>query len=151
MDHAEDDSPGGGASHDTLIDALGQTAFTVMAVLTRVAAQNDISLTQLRLMGILRDRRVRMSGLAEFLGLEKSTLSGLVARAEKRDLLARVAGDGDGRAVDVVITPAGSALAERVFADVRRALEPTTSAIGADDRRALARLLGELLAGAPSP
>jgi len=96
---------------DGLIDALAQTAYTVMAVLNRVGAEHDLSLTQLRVMGILRDRRLRITALAEHLGLEKSTMTGLVDRAEKRGLLARAPSATDGRAVDVFITPAGEALA----------------------------------------
>lgn len=41
-----------------------------MAVLTKVAADNELSLTQLRVLAILRDRRLRMTALAGYLGLE---------------------------------------------------------------------------------
>ncbi|MGY1962144.1 MarR family transcriptional regulator [Nocardia gipuzkoensis] len=60
-----------------------------MAVLTRIGSEHDLSLTQLRLLGLLRDRRPRMTDLAAFLGLDKSTMSGLVERAERRGLVAR--------------------------------------------------------------
>jgi DNA-binding MarR family transcriptional regulator len=59
-----------------------------MAVLSSVAADNDLSPAQLRVLAILRDRRVRISALAAYLGLDRSTISGLVERA-KRGLLAR--------------------------------------------------------------
>ncbi|MBL7622848.1 MULTISPECIES: hypothetical protein [unclassified Frankia] len=45
---------------------MAQIAYTVMAVLTRVAAEHDLSLTQLRVFGILRDHRPRMAELADF-------------------------------------------------------------------------------------
>ena len=70
---------------DGLVNALAQAAFVTMAVLTKVAADNELSLTQLRVLAILRDRRLRMAVLAGDLGLEKSTMTGLVDRAEKRD------------------------------------------------------------------
>ena len=76
----------GDAVPDGLVDALAQAAFMTMAVLTKVAADNDLSLTQLRVLAILRDRRLRMTALADYLGLEKSTMTGLVNRAEKRGL-----------------------------------------------------------------
>lgn len=63
------------------------------------------SLTQLRLLGVLRDRRPRMTELAAFLGLDKSTLSGLVDRAERRGLVARDKNPQDRRVVDVFLTP----------------------------------------------
>src|SRR3984957_17472928 len=46
---------------DDLIDALVTTSFATMAVLTRIAAEHDLSLTQLRGLGILRDRRGKMA------------------------------------------------------------------------------------------
>jgi DNA-binding MarR family transcriptional regulator len=106
------------------VDALVRTSFEVMGVLTRVGAEHDLSLTQLRVLGILRDRRARMTELAAYLGLDKSTLSGLVDRAEKRGLLARGKNPEDGRVVDVFMTPAGSELADRVYVEVRRELAP---------------------------
>ena len=130
---------------DALVDALAQSAFAVIGVVTRVGAAHDLSLTQMRVLGILRDRRLRMAELAAFLGLEKSTMSGLVERAERRGLLARAKSAGDGRAVDVFMTTEGRELAERVHDQVRRALAPTTSRLDADQRRAVTRLLEQML------
>jgi DNA-binding MarR family transcriptional regulator len=138
-------SSGGDTPEEALLDALAQSAFVVMGVLTRIAASHDLSLTQMRTLGILRDRRPKMAELADFLGLERSTLSGLVDRAERRGLLARDRNADDGRAVDVFMTPAGLELAERVHAEVRRALLPATSRLDAKERRALTRLLEQML------
>ena len=52
------------AGQDDLIDALVTASFATMAVLTRIAAEHDLSLTQLRVLAILRDRRVKMTELA---------------------------------------------------------------------------------------
>src|SRR5580693_2639814 len=101
-----------------------------MAVLNKVGADNDLSLTQLRVLAILRDRRLRMTALADYLGLEKSTKTGLVGRAARRGLLERAPGDGDGRAVEVSLSPAGARLAERLYAQVEQALAPVTGALG---------------------
>jgi DNA-binding MarR family transcriptional regulator len=122
-------SPGAPAAAD-LVDALAQTSFVVMGVLSRVGAEHDLSLTQMRVLGILRDRRPRMAELAQFLGLEKSTMSGLVDRAERRGLLARGRSADDRRAVEVFMTDSGLELAERVRAEVARALAPATSHLG---------------------
>lgn len=43
-------------STDALVDGLVRSAFQVMGVLTRIGAEYDLSLTQLRVLGILRDR-----------------------------------------------------------------------------------------------
>ena len=101
-----------------LNDALVRVSFAAMAVLNRVGAEHDLSLTQLRVFGILRDRRIKMSELADHLGLDKSTISGLVDRAEKRGLLQRAPNPADGRGVDVFLTTAGTELAGRGAAQV---------------------------------
>jgi DNA-binding MarR family transcriptional regulator len=129
-----------------LVDALVQSGFVVMGAVTRIGAAHDLSLTQMRVLGILRDRRLRMTELATWLGLEKSTMSGLVERAERRGLLARARSAGDGRAVDVYMTAEGSELAERVHEEIRRALAPMTDRLDAAQRDAVTRLLERMMA-----
>jgi DNA-binding MarR family transcriptional regulator len=130
---------------DGLVDALVQAAFATMAVLTKVGADNDLSLTQLRVLAILRDRRLKMTALADYLGLEKSTMTGLVDRAEKRGLLERAPSASDGRAVDVFLSPEGAELAERLYAHVVRSLSPLTSELAPADQRRLQTLLERML------
>ncbi|WP_067475162.1 MarR family winged helix-turn-helix transcriptional regulator [Nocardia amamiensis] len=136
-------------SDDALEDALVRTSFRVMAVLTRIGSEHELSLTQLRLLGLLRDRRPRMTDLAAFLGLDKSTMSGLVERAERRGLVARGKSPQDRRVVDVFITPMGSELAQRVQEEIRAALAPYTDRLAADDRQVLTQLL-DSVSGTPT-
>jgi len=133
------------ASQQELVDALVMTSFATMAALNRIAAEHDLSLTQLRVLAILRDRRVKMSELTNFLGLDKSTVSGLVDRAEKRGLLQRAPNPHDGRGVDVFLAPSGMRLAERGVAEVAQSLSPMTSAITPSEGRRLATLLERML------
>jgi DNA-binding MarR family transcriptional regulator len=131
---------------EALIDALARSAHQVVGVLTRVAAEHELSLTQLRVFAILRDReRLRMSALAAHLGLDRSTLSGLVARAEARGLLHRTADEEDGRAVGVALTAEGQAIADRVAEAVAAGLAPQIEALAPRDRGALTRLLEQTL------
>lgn len=127
------------------MDALAQAAFVTMAILNKLAGEHDLSLTQLRVFGILRDRRLRMAGLARFLGLEKSTMSGLVDRAERRGLVAREPNPDDGRAIDVFLTRQGLELAERLEAELQEALAPLTRRLAAADQRRLRDLLEQML------
>jgi DNA-binding MarR family transcriptional regulator len=138
---------GGPADPDAtaLIDALAQSAFVVIAALTRIAAEHDLSLTQLRVFGILRDRRLRMAALADYLGLDKSTMSGLVDRAERKGLLGREKDVDDGRAVIVFITPAGLEAAARVESEIRDALAPVTGRLEPRDQQQLTDLLEQML------
>ncbi|MGV9616621.1 MarR family winged helix-turn-helix transcriptional regulator [Nocardia xishanensis] len=133
-------------SDDALEEALVRTSFRMMAVLTRIGSEHDLSLTQLRLLGLLRDRRPRMTDLAAFLGLDKSTMSGLVERAERRGLVARGKSPQDRRVVDVFITPMGSELAQRIQEEIHAALAAYTDRLAADDRLVLTQLLN-LLSG----
>ena len=132
-------------STDALVDGLVRSAFQVMGVLTRIGAEHDLSLTQLRVLGIVRDRRPRMSDLAAFLGLDKSTLSGLIARAERRGLLARGTSPEDKRAVVVLITDAGRDLTQRLYEEALDALAPATGRLDPEQRKQLAQLLEPLL------
>ena len=136
-----------GAGQRELIDALVRSSFEVMAVLSRIAAEHDLSLTQLRVLGILRDRRIRMRELAGYLGLDKSTVSGLVDRAEKRGLVQRAPSPADGRAVDVFLTAAGTELAGSGAVQLARALSPMTGTLTAAQARQLTALLGRCLDG----
>jgi DNA-binding MarR family transcriptional regulator len=139
------------ASRPELIDALVRTSFTTMAVLSRVAAEHDLSLTQLRVLAILRDRRIKISELADYLGLDKSTISSLVDRAERRGLVRRVPNPLDRRGVDVLLSPAGMELADRGAAQIARSLSPMTSALTRAEAHRVTALLERMLAPADQP
>lgn len=130
---------------DRLVDALGEAAFRTMGPLTGLAADAGLSLTQLRVLAILRDRRLRIGDLAEYLGLEKSTMTGLVARSEKKGLLAREPNADDARAVDVVLTEAGRATLVPLESAMRDVLLPFTARLSAADRKHLRALLEQML------
>ena len=138
---AQPDSP----DQRELIDALVTTSFATMAVLNRIAAEHDLSLTQIRVLAILRDRRVKMSELADYLGLDKSTITGLVDRAERRGLLQRTPNPVDGRAVDVMLSAAGMELAERGATEIAWSLSPMTSTLTRADAHRLTALLERML------
>jgi DNA-binding MarR family transcriptional regulator len=131
--------------HQLLISALVRASFATTAVLSRVAAEHDLSLTQLRVLAILRDRRVRMSELADYLGLDKSTISGLVERAEKRGLLQRAPNPADGRATDVFLTAQGIQLAALGERKIAQSLSPMTSKLTKTQTRQLTTLLEHVL------
>lgn len=127
--------------HVELIDALVPIVFGTTAALNKIGADNDLSLTQLRVLGILRDRRPRMAELADYLGLKKSTMSGLIDRAEKKGLLARSPSLEDSRAIDVFLTEAGQALVDRLHRQLQEALAPMTSRLNPSEQRQLRDLL----------
>ncbi|SHH96006.1 MarR family winged helix-turn-helix transcriptional regulator [Pollutimonas bauzanensis] len=133
------------APREGLADALATTAFVTMAVINKIGAENDLSLSLIRVLGILWDRRPRMAELADYLGLEKQTMSGLIARAEKRGLVARAPNKEDGRATDVFLTSDGAKLVKRLHVQGQRALAPLIEQLSASDQQLLQELLQRML------
>jgi MarR family transcriptional regulator, lower aerobic nicotinate degradation pathway regulator len=131
---------------DELMDNLVQVSFAVTAVLSRVAAEQDLSLTQLRVLGILRDREPTMAELATYLGLERSTVSGLIDRAVQRGLVRKDADPDDGRAVRVSLTPESRRQASRLTAEIAGLIAPLTDRLSPGERCRLTALLTKALA-----
>ena len=129
------------ASDEGLADALVTTAFVTMAVINKIGAENDLSLSLIRVLGILWDRRPRMAELADYLGVEKQTMSGLITRAEKRGLVARAPKEEDGRATDVFLTGDGAKLVKRVRVQGQQALAPIIEQLSESDQQLLQKLL----------
>ena len=138
-------APSADIAQQELISALVRASFATTAVLSRVAAEHDLSLTQLRVLAILRGRRVRMSELADYLGLDKSTISGLVDRAEMRGLLQRAPNPADGRATDVFLTAEGVQLADLGEGKITRSLSPMTGTLTRAETLRLTALLEHVL------
>ncbi len=130
---------------EDLRDSLVQVSFTVIAVLTRVAAEHDLSLTQLRVLGILRDREPTMAELATYLGLERSTVSGLIDRATQRGLVCKTSHPDDGRSVRVSLTAEAQRLATGVIAEIGALTAPLTGRLNSSEQKRLTALLGKVL------
>jgi DNA-binding MarR family transcriptional regulator len=107
--------------HLGLVDALAQLTFLVQGTLARRAAANDVSIIQMRLLGVLRDREPGMNDLARVLELDKSSITGLVDRAERRGLVKRTISKDDRRVFRVKLTKSGrSCRVSRVVLSRRR-------------------------------
>jgi DNA-binding MarR family transcriptional regulator len=128
-----------------LRDALAQMSFTLMAVLTEVAAEHDLSLTQLRVLGILRDREPTMAELATFTGLERSTISGLIDRAAARGLVRRIADPHDGRSVRVMLTESARELVPEITGTIGERMLPLTGRLNSVEQKRLTELLTKAL------
>jgi DNA-binding MarR family transcriptional regulator len=137
---------GGGQDHlEDLRDALVQISFALMAVLTEVAAEHDLSLTQVRVLGILRDREPTMADLATFTGLERSTVSGLIDRAAQRGLVTKTADLHDGRSVRVTLTESARGLVPEVTAAIGDRVKPLIGQLSTSEQKRLTALLTKAL------
>jgi len=141
----------GPSSDPAVLDAVVQLSFSVQDVLARVAARYDVSVTQARLFGTLRGREPTMGALKEHLALEKSSVSGLIDRAERRGLVTRTTGHSDGRAVHVRLTDRGAELANQFADEVYGELETLLAPLTDRDQRQLSELAGVILATRASP
>jgi DNA-binding MarR family transcriptional regulator len=127
------------------VDGIVQLSFLVHSVLGQTAARHDLTVPQVRLLGILRDREPGMLQLARYLGLDKSSVTGLIDRAERRGLVRRSAAVDDGRAVRVSTTALGRELTQRVNAEIDLKINGLGSTLKEVDRRILTRLVGQVV------
>lgn len=114
-------------------------------MLERRAAEYDLSIVQTRLLGVLRDRKPTMHELARFLGLDKSSVTGLVDRAERRGLVARVPSTTDRRAVLVSLTDDGRSLVSQAAARFEADVSTLLSRLAQRERETLSRIVSRLL------
>jgi DNA-binding MarR family transcriptional regulator len=129
-----------------LVDALVQLSFRVQALLAHTAGAHHLSLVQLRLLGVLRDREPGVLELARYLGLDKSSVTGLVDRAERRGLVQRRPAPHDGRAICVSVTARGRQLTAEVAAEVEREIQALAAGLSAADQKRLIAIALRLLA-----
>jgi MarR family transcriptional regulator, lower aerobic nicotinate degradation pathway regulator len=128
-----------------LVDSLVQLSFVVQEVLVRVSAEHNLSMTQLRLLGILRDHTPPMSAIAEHLGLDRSSITGLVDRAERRGLVSRTASRHDARVTIVKATSAGLKLGRQLSAIITTEIEALVEDLPRTERTCIVRAAGSVL------
>lgn len=137
-------------THDTnelsLVDALAQLSYVIQSALGRVAADHDLTVVQLRLLGILRDRCPTVNQLADVLQLDKSSVTGLVDRAEQRGLVRRTASTVDRRSVHVAITAVGKRLARQGAAAFEADIATLVDGLTDAQRSRLAAVAGHIIA-----
>jgi MarR family transcriptional regulator, lower aerobic nicotinate degradation pathway regulator len=128
------------ADTDPVIDGLVQLTWVVIDALAAATAGHDISLTQLRLLGMLRDRSPSMAAIADRLKLDRSSVSGLIDRAERRGLVARRTSTEDARVTLIDRTDAGEALTATLASSVSARLEELLQKVPPADRITLVRI-----------
>jgi MarR family transcriptional regulator, lower aerobic nicotinate degradation pathway regulator len=129
----------------SIVDGLAQLSFLTLGLLERRAGEHRVSVTQTRLLGVLRDRTPTMHALATLLGLDKSSATGLVDRAERRGLVRRVPSSADRRVVLVELTDAGRLLVSEVGGGFEADVATLLERLPPSDRSSLRRLVSRLL------
>ena len=128
------------------MDGLAQLSFLVQSALAETAGEHDLSIIQMRLLGVLRDREPTMNTLGRHLGLDKSSISGLVDRAQRRGLVSRAVSATDRRAIHVSITETGRRLAGQCVTKFAERIETLAAALSHSDRQRLSHFASQIVA-----
>jgi len=134
-----------------VVAGLVRASFLVNAVYAESARAYGLTVQQGQVLCVLMGRPYGMGDLGATLGLEKSSLTGLVDRAVRRGLVRREPDPDDRRAVQVVLTGEGLELAEDFYAVTCRRVAELAAGLSTPDRDRLAALLGTIVRDNEAP
>jgi DNA-binding MarR family transcriptional regulator len=126
--------------------ALVRMSHLVQHVFADVSRDHDVTPQQTQLLCMLIGGPVGMTELSRLLHLEKSSLTGLVDRVERRGLVARVRDARDRRACQVALTDEGAQLAVEAHHDVTGRLDTLAGELPDADMERLTSVITRLLA-----
>jgi DNA-binding MarR family transcriptional regulator len=126
--------------------ALVRMSHLVQHVFADVSRERDITPQQAQLLCMLIGGPVGMTELSRLLHLEKSSLTGLVDRVERRGLVTRTRGSHDRRACQVALTNEGERLAVESHGGVTARLNSLTTELRPADKEHLTSVIARLLA-----
>jgi DNA-binding MarR family transcriptional regulator len=130
---------------EQLAAVLLRLSFLVQRGYLEVSREHGLTPQQAQLLCMLLGGPVGMAELAGWLHLEKSSMTGLVDRAERRGLVGRVADARDRRACQVALTKQGTELATCFYDRVSRSLAALADELRPADRRRLAQSINQIL------
>jgi DNA-binding MarR family transcriptional regulator len=136
-----------------LAAALVRLSHLVQHVFADVSRDYDLTPQQTQLLCVLIRGPVGMTELSRLLHLEKSSLTGLVDRVERRGLVARARDVHDRRACQIALTDDGVQLAASSHEAVTARLDTLARELRPADRTRLASGIAQILAehGAATP
>jgi DNA-binding MarR family transcriptional regulator len=126
--------------------ALVRLSHLVQHVFADVSRDHDITPQQTQLLCMLIGGPVGMTELSRLMHLEKSSLTGLVDRVERRGLVARVRDARDRRACQIALTDEGARLAVESHRDVTGRLDTLAGELPDADQERLTSVIAGLLA-----
>lgn len=120
--------------------ALVQLSHLVQRAFIDVGRSHDLTPQQAQLLCVLaqEEHGVGMSELGKMLNLEKSSVTGLVDRVQRRALVERVADSCDRRALKIKLTAEGLRLANAAHEGVVEKLEEMAAGLPVDQRDVVA-------------
>jgi DNA-binding MarR family transcriptional regulator len=128
-----------------IAEALTRLSQLVAHVFADVSRSRDLTPQQAQLLCTLLEGPIGMTELGRLLHLEKSSLTGLVDRVERRGLVVRTRDPDDRRASQVALTGEGARLAVDSHGDVTARLEALADELAPADRKRLASAIAIML------
>jgi DNA-binding MarR family transcriptional regulator len=126
--------------------ALVRSSFLVDAVYAETSREYGITPQQGQLLCVLMVQPYGMGELGGMLHLAKSSLTGLVDRSSRLNLVRREPDSQDGRAVRIALTAQGARVADEFYTETCRRIETLTAGLADPDRSRLAEILGQVVA-----
>lgn len=128
-----------------LASALVQLHHLVQRAFTDESRAHDLTPQQAQLLCRLMAGPIGMTELRQALHLEKSSLTGLVDRVERRGLVQRVRPSHDRRACDIALTSQGRRLANATHRAISDRLEMLAGDVSLADQATLTTTISQLL------
>ncbi|MBB5856997.1 MarR family winged helix-turn-helix transcriptional regulator [Amycolatopsis umgeniensis] len=127
--------------------ALVRLSHLVQRAFIDVGRSHDLTPQQAQLLCVLAqgETGVGMTELGKLLNLEKSSVTGLVDRVQRRALVERVADSCDRRALKITLTEEGLRLANAAHEGVVEKLEEMAAGLPAEQREAVAMAAWRML------
>jgi DNA-binding MarR family transcriptional regulator len=139
-------APAPGDGELTLADALVQFAHLIDHLYADVSRDHGCTPQQIQLLCELMRGPVGMTELTGLLHVERSSLTGLVDRVERRGLVKRVQNPSDRRAFRIALTPTGTRLAMACYHDVTAKVTALTNDVAPPNAKRLAAIVSGILA-----
>lgn len=109
----------------------------VRTLLGSVAHDFDLTVQQVEMLCVVRQRQPSFGELADLLGCDKTNVTGLVDRLARRDLVERQVDHDDRRVVRLELTDAGRALESKIKAAIATAVDARWGAMSVQERAVL--------------
>jgi DNA-binding MarR family transcriptional regulator len=134
------------ARDSDLASALVQTMHRLQDLHAETSRPLGLTPQQAHLLCVLISGPLGMTELSRILSIERSSLTSMVDRLERRDLVARVANPTDRRACRIELTAAGKDLAHQCHDAIVDRIRDLTSELPAATRQTLTKALQSILA-----
>jgi len=133
------------ARDQELASALVQTMHRLQDLHAETSRPRGLTPQQAHLLCVLLGGPLGMTELSRILSIERSSLTSMVDRLERRDLVARIPNPTDRRACQIELTSAGKDLAHEVHDAVVARIEVLTADLTPATRRTLTTTLQSIV------